>query len=203
MKAAGPTLKIMKLALAAAVLAATIGSPAQAGSLGATAIDERTGPPTITVSKAGDGLGAPIELRAVSDTRGATVTGSPNLDRLPIAGRLTSRFGLRYHPILGGSRQHSGVDLAAPAGSPVRASADGIVSFADWRGGYGNMIAIEHGSGLQTRFAHLSRIAVRAGQRVTKGQLIGLVGSTGRSTGPHLHYEVRQNGSAVDPLRVR
>lgn len=113
--------------------------------------------------------------------------------------RRTSGFGMRVHPVLGGLRGHKGVDLAAPTGTPIYATADGVVTKAEWFNAYGNFIAIGHGSELETRFGHLSRIAVSAGQRVRKGDLIGYVGSTGRSTGPHLHYEVRVDGAAVDP----
>jgi len=112
---------------------------------------------------------------------------------------LTSDFGMRTHPILGGRRNHKGVDLAQPTGTPVYATADGIVSRAEPFSSYGNYIQIEHGGELQTRFGHLSGFAVVAGEQVHKGQLIGFVGTTGRSTGPHLHYEVRVAGEAVDP----
>lgn len=114
--------------------------------------------------------------------------------------RLTSQFGMRTHPVLGGRRQHHGIDLAAPSGTPVYATADGIVSMAQYYGAYGNYVQIEHGGEIQTRFAHLSQVAVPDGARVKKGQLIGHVGSTGRSTGPHLHYEVRMAGAPVNPL---
>ena len=120
--------------------------------------------------------------------------------RMPLdAATLTSSYGSRIHPVLGGRRNHNGVDLAQPTGTPVYATADGIVSRADYWGSYGNYIQIEHGGELETRYAHLSGYAVAAGQQVRKGQLIGYVGSTGRSTGPHLHYEVRVAGEAVDP----
>src|SRR5688572_12520343 len=112
---------------------------------------------------------------------------------------LTSDYGMRTHPVLGGRRNHKGVDLAQPSGTPVYATADGIVSMAERYSSYGNYIQIEHGGELQTRYAHLSGYAVAAGEPVRKGQLIGFVGSTGRSTGPHLHYEVRVAGEAVDP----
>lgn len=112
---------------------------------------------------------------------------------------LTSSFGMRIHPVLGGRRGHNGVDLAQPTGTPVYATADGLVSKAERYSSYGNYIQIEHGGALQTRYAHLSGYAVAAGEEVKKGQLIGYVGSTGRSTGPHLHYEVRVAGEAVDP----
>lgn len=120
--------------------------------------------------------------------------------RTPLdAYRTSSNYGMRQHPVVGGLRAHKGIDLAAPTGTPIYATADGMVSKAEWFSSYGNFIAIQHGAELETRFGHLSRIAVSAGQRVRKGDLIGYVGSTGRSTGPHLHYEVRVDGQAVDP----
>ena len=120
--------------------------------------------------------------------------------RIPLDNyRVSSNFGMRVHPVLGGMRGHKGLDMAAPSGTPIYATADGLVSKAEWFSSYGNFVAIGHGSELETRFGHLSRIAVSAGQRVRKGDLIGYVGSTGRSTGPHLHYEVRVAGQAVDP----
>jgi murein DD-endopeptidase MepM/ murein hydrolase activator NlpD len=117
--------------------------------------------------------------------------------------RLTSQFGLRHHPILGGMRVHSGVDLAAPMATPIRATADGVVTRATWTGGYGLLVAIKHKDGVTTRYGHMSRLAVAPGQRVTQNTVIGYVGSTGRSTGPHLHYEVLVKGRAVDPLRAK
>lgn len=120
---------------------------------------------------------------------------------MPVAtARLTSGYGMRNHPVLRKRRQHNGVDLAAPTGTPVYATADGLISRADWFSSYGLYISIDHGAELETRYAHLSRLAVAAGERVEKGDLIGYVGSTGRSTGPHLHYEVRVDGVAVNPI---
>lgn len=119
---------------------------------------------------------------------------------LPVSARLTSGFGMRAHPISGGWRAHSGVDLAAPYGSPIVATADGVIGTAGWSGGYGLLVAISHGDGVQTRYGHLSRLNVAAGQQVRRGDVIGFVGSTGESTGPHVHYEVRVNGTAIDPL---
>ncbi len=121
--------------------------------------------------------------------------------RMPLQdAKATSDFGMRTHPVLGGRRAHKGIDLAAPTGTPVYATADGLVQMAEWYSSYGNYIQIGHGSELETRYAHLSRIAVSAGSMVRKGDLIGYVGSTGRSTGPHLHYEVRVGGVAVNPV---
>lgn len=115
-------------------------------------------------------------------------------------GALTSDYGMRTHPVLGGRRSHKGIDIAAPTGTPIYATADGLVSKAEPFSSYGNYVAIEHGASVQTRYAHMSRIAVAAGARVKKGDIIGYVGSTGRSTGPHLHYEVRVNGESVNPM---
>ena len=121
--------------------------------------------------------------------------------RMPVNGAvLTSGYGMRFHPVLGGRRQHKGIDLAEPVGSPVYATADGVVSKADWFSSYGLFISLEHGGNIQTRYGHLSRLNVAAGQAVRKGDLIGYVGTTGRSTGPHLHYEVRIAGLAVNPV---
>jgi murein DD-endopeptidase MepM/ murein hydrolase activator NlpD len=121
--------------------------------------------------------------------------------RLPVEGvRLSSDYGMRVHPVSGGRRAHKGVDLAAPVGTPIYATADGTVSRADWFSSYGLYVAIEHGGDIQTRYGHMSRLNVAAGQQVRKGEVIGYVGSTGRSTGPHLHYEVRIAGAAVNPV---
>lgn len=120
---------------------------------------------------------------------------------VPVEGvKLTSDFGMRWHPVLGGRRQHKGIDLAAPIGTPIRAAADGVVGRADWFAGYGLYVSLEHGGQIETRYGHMSRLNVAAGQAVRKGDIIGYVGSTGRSTGPHLHYEVRVAGEAVNPM---
>lgn len=113
----------------------------------------------------------------------------------------TSGFGVRSDPFRGRAALHPGVDLAAPLGTPVYATADGTVDRAEWNnGGYGNMVEIDHGHGIQTRYGHLSRYIVSDGQHVKRGQLIAYMGSTGRSTGSHLHYEVRLDGKAVNPI---
>lgn len=114
--------------------------------------------------------------------------------------RLTSSFGMRNHPVLGKRMRHNGIDIPAATGTPIYAPADGIVGRAQRLGGYGNYAEIEHGNGIETRFGHMSRIAVTPGQRVKRGQIVGYVGSTGRSTGPHLHYEVRIAGTPVNPI---
>ena len=121
--------------------------------------------------------------------------------RMPVDGvRLTSDYGMRWHPVTGGRRAHKGVDLAGPTGTPVRATADGTVGRAEWYSSYGLYVSLEHGGSIETRYGHMSRLNVAAGQQVHKGDIIGYVGSTGRSTGPHLHYEVRIAGQAVNPV---
>ena len=120
----------------------------------------------------------------------------------PLSGpRVSSDFGKRRHPKLGVTRHHDGIDLAAPNGAPVRAIADGIVVFADPRGGYGNLVVVVHRNSISSHYGHLQSMDVRAGARIKAGQLIGRVGSTGISTGPHLHFEIRTDGVAGDPER--
>ena len=116
--------------------------------------------------------------------------------------RVTSGFAMRFHPLMQQWRQHLGVDYGAPTGTPVRSVAEGTVEFAGWQNGYGNVVQVKHGADKATLYAHLSKINVRAGQRIDQGQHIGAVGMTGWSTGPHLHFEFRINGEHQDPLRV-
>lgn len=117
----------------------------------------------------------------------------------PVGGRLSSGFGNRRHPILGTTRLHAGLDFASPSGTPIRAAASGTVVSAGSMRGYGNTVIIDHGGGYSTLYAHCSRLMVRSGQRVNQGQVIAAVGSTGLSTGPHLHFEIRVNGRPVNP----
>ena len=119
----------------------------------------------------------------------------------PVQGGLNDRFGIRRDPFGEGYEFHAGVDVEARYGEPVRATADGTVVFAAYRGGYGNLVILDHGNGITTFYGHLSRIAVRVGQVVKRGHVLGRAGSTGRSTGPHVHYEVRVNDRPVNPLR--
>jgi murein DD-endopeptidase MepM/ murein hydrolase activator NlpD len=121
----------------------------------------------------------------------------------PVNGHITSYFGRRYHPILHFSRFHAGVDIGAAWGSPIVAAADGQVVRAGWAGGYGRQVRIAHAGGLVTSYAHMSQIAAEPGSFVRAGQVIGYVGSSGLSTGPHVHYEVQRNGTPVNPLSVR
>ncbi|MEO6682888.1 MAG: M23 family metallopeptidase [Ginsengibacter sp.] len=120
---------------------------------------------------------------------------------MPFAGNITSSFGLRDNPFGGYSVEtHRGMDIKGPMGAPVKSMAKGKVTFAGTKGGYGNCIIVEHGNGFQTLYGHLSKIKVRNGQKIEIGQHIGNIGSTGRSTGPHLHYEVHQNGKRINPV---
>ena len=116
-------------------------------------------------------------------------------------GAFTSGYGVRSDPFQGRAAMHAGIDLSGPVGTPIYATADGTVSTAGWNsGGYGKLVKIDHGRGIETRYGHLSSINIQAGQHVTRGQIIGRMGSTGRSTGSHLHYEVRIDGRAVNPI---
>jgi len=126
--------------------------------------------------------------------------------KLPLANpapghAVTSPFGVRTDPMLGTAALHTGMDFRAPIGMPAKVTAAGVVTRAGWAGGYGRMVEVDHGNGFATRYGHLSEIDVAVGQKLATGDVIGRTGSSGRSTGPHLHYEVRHNGEAVDPLR--
>ena len=117
----------------------------------------------------------------------------------PVHGRISSAFGWRSISVAG-NRFHGGIDIAAASGTPVRAARGGVIARAGWVGAYGFLVVVDHGGGWETRYAHLSRIDVLLGERIAQGAVVGLVGSTGASTGPHLHFEVRHNGVALDPL---
>jgi murein DD-endopeptidase MepM/ murein hydrolase activator NlpD len=136
------------------------------------------------------------KIQAAEAATGSTGGGSPSAAGLvwPVLGPVTSPFGVRW------GRMHEGIDIAAPSGTAIRAAAAGTVIYAGWLGGYGNLVVIDHGNGLATAYGHQSSLAAGSGQAVAQGQVIGYVGSTGHSTGPHLHFEVRVNGVPVDPL---
>jgi murein DD-endopeptidase MepM/ murein hydrolase activator NlpD len=200
-----PALKISAAALlAASALAASPASAADAATASATVA---TAGAFDAVSTSGLATKADPMFRSLFD-------GWKKMDAVPTGGilsvpsqkpvkqfRYTSGFGVRGNPFSGrGGEMHPGMDMAAPTGTPVYATADGIVSRAERAGGYGNLVQLEHGKGLETRYGHLSQILVHDGQRVHRGDLIALVGSTGRSTGSHLHYEVRIDGRAVNPM---
>ena len=139
-----------------------------------------------------------IDLWESLSERQSLLNSTPNMK--PAKGWITSRFGYRTSPFTGKTALHAGLDIAAAPGSPVYAPADGVIVFASYDESYGKLITIDYGYGVTTRFGHLSQIYVQVGQRVNKWDVVGAVGNTGRSTGPHLHYEVRINGTAVDPI---
>ena len=129
------------------------------------------------------------------------VTAIPSAQPVRSGANFTSGFGVRSDPFRGRAAMHGGIDLAGPSGTPIYATADGVIARSEWNsGGYGNLVEINHGQGIQTRYGHLSRLIAQPGQRIRRGELIGLMGSTGRSTGSHLHYEVRIDGRAINPL---
>jgi hypothetical protein len=134
---------------------------------------------------------------------GAGQSNDSGLFGAPVSGHITSGYGMRRHPILGYTRMHSGVDFGAAWGSPIYAVTDGRVVYAGWHGGHGNYVRLDHGGSIATGYGHMSRIAVAPGLSVRRGQVIGYVGSTGLSTGAHLHYEVYRGGQTVDPMSVR
>ena len=136
-----------------------------------------------------------FEASGVGDSKGAFSS--------PVNGGVTSGFGSRRHPILGYMRMHSGLDFKASYGQPIFAVTDGVVAYAGRKGGYGNFVQLNHAGGLASGYGHMSRIATRPGSRVRRGQIIGYVGSTGLSTGPHLHYELYRNGRAINPMSVK
>ena len=156
---------------------------------------ERDGKPRLQLMRWG-GDGQMFAASGLAETRSAALG-------MPVAGRITSSYGKRRHPILGYVRMHAGIDFGAAYGTPIHAVSDGIVTFAGRHGGHGNYVRIDHGGGLGTGYGHMSRTAVRDGARVWAGQVIGYVGSTGLSTGPHLHFEAYRGGRTVNPTSVR
>jgi len=153
------------------------GNPGLAASVGRS--------PLSAAARAAAGISGPVSIPSRTPLDGLT---------------MTSNFGMRVHPVLGGLRAHKGIDLSAPVGTPIHATADGVVGKAAWFGGYGLYVQLEHGDDLETRYGHMSRLNVAEGQHIHKGDIVGYVGTTGRSTGPHLHYEVRVSGVAVNPV---
>ena len=163
---------------------------------------------SLAVSTSGAVVASPDQTRATAILQGLDRMNMYRIaaDKVPLAMpvksafRFTSGFGYRQDPKGGGTRMHAGTDFAASPGTPIYATADGVVSFADWDSGYGRSVRVTHGFGIVTRFAHMSQIRVTQGQKVSRGDRIGDMGSSGRSTGTHLHYEVLLNGQAVNPM---
>ncbi len=160
------------------------------------------GPETVVaLDKAADHLER--EVRHINDRLRSDILRLASIPRgLPVNGYVTDGFGMRRNPFNGEGREvHEGLDIAVDFGTPVTATADGLVIYAAPHAGYGNLVIVYHSNGITTRYGHLSRISVEAGQRVKRSDQIGNAGSTGRSTGPHVHYEIRENDQSVDPLR--
>ncbi len=152
-----------------------------------------------TQNRAADTIRA-LQQESSSAANSSADTGTSDNLQAPIEGRITSYFGARQDPLNGQQKNHHGLDIAAPRGTPIEAAAAGKVVFSGWRGGYGNQVIIAQTDGKQTSYAHVEQLLVKVGDRVQAGQPIATVGSTGRSTGPHLHFEVRENGRPVNPL---
>ncbi|MDF2570720.1 MAG: envC 2 [Sporomusa sp.] len=169
------------------VISTNYHQPLSAGSSGATELDP--------ISQTNDGQAQEVEKMARSTDKLAT---NPSI--WPASGSVTSGFGSRTPPLVGASGLHQGIDIANNVGTPIVATADGTVVRSEWSDGYGNIVQINHGNGIETIYGHNSRIVVHVGQSVRKGQVISYLGSTGVSTGPHVHYEVRVNGTPVDPI---
>jgi murein DD-endopeptidase MepM/ murein hydrolase activator NlpD len=183
-------------------LPAVIRSRAAGGSASASTASVGTSDSTLGVLK---GLLGALEHRLAFvktkvENEQALARATPSI--WPLAGWLSSGYGHRRDPVDGTADFHPGIDIAANKGIPVRATADGTVQVAGYQGNYGNAVLVEHGFGISTRFGHLSGFTVRPGQRVQRGTILGFVGSTGRVTGSHLHYEILLNGRAVNPLQL-
>lgn len=168
-------------------------------------------PPAVTVAPPDSAFGVLQELlgaihdrlalvRTDVEQRQALASATPSI--WPVTGWLSSPYGARRDPFTGDSDFHPGLDISSPQGEPVLAPADGTVSFAGANGNYGNLLVIDHGFGIVTKFGHLSRFAARTGQTIRRGDVLGFVGTTGRSTSPHLHYEIWMNGQLTNPLRL-
>jgi len=139
-----------------------------------------------------------MALYGILSERQSLLNATPNIK--PVRGWYTSRFGYRIDPFTGKPVMHNGLDIAAAPGTPVKAPADGVISYVGYEHGYGKLVAIDHGYGVKTRFAHNSQIFVEVGQKVNRRDVVAAVGTTGRSSGPHSHFEVRVHGVPVDPV---
>ncbi len=153
-------------------------------------------------SSAWEALARQDAERRTAEARLARAKSAPDFLLITRQARMTSDFGLRADPFHGGPKTHAGVDLAAPQGTKILAGQTGVVRFAGTSSGYGTMLELEHADGTRSRYAHCSRLLVDEGARVRRGQIVAEVGSTGRSTGPHLHFEVRRGGEPIDPIRT-
>ena len=199
----GQSLIIKFVSALALMVAAVSVTPAYANS--AAASDSfRVKPEDLRANQTALGTSDP-EFRALNDSWGRIVgTASkvqvavPSINPVEVM-KFSSGFGYRNAPTRGASRNHKGIDIPGPVGTPIYATADGVIGRAQWLGGYGKYVEINHGNAVQTRYGHLSAMNVVSGQTVRKGDILGYMGSTGRSTGSHLHYEVRIAGEAINP----
>jgi murein DD-endopeptidase MepM/ murein hydrolase activator NlpD len=190
----------------AAFMVSAMATPALANTATATTSDNfRISPEDVEANKTALGVSDP-QFRAMHDNWGRP-DGSPKKAGVAIPSinpvevmRTTSQYGYRTDPFQGRRKNHKGLDIAGPIGTPIYATADGTIGRAQWVSGYGKYIEVEHGNAIQTRYGHLSALNVTSGQRVKQGDIIGFMGSTGRSTGSHLHYEVRIAGEPVNPV---
>jgi len=185
-------------------VALTAATPALANSAAASSDTFRISPEDLKANKTALGVSDP-EFRALNDSWGrinGTTTkvevAVPSINPVEVM-KFSSGFGYRNAPTRGASRNHQGIDIPGAVGTPIYATADGIIGRAQWLGGYGKFVEINHGNAVQTRYGHLSAMNVEPGQRIRKGDILGYMGSTGRSTGSHLHYEVRIAGEAINP----
>lgn len=202
---AGGQSLIIKLVSALALMVAAVSvTPAYANS--AAASDSfRVKPEDLKSNQTALGTSDP-EFRALNDSWGRIIGTSatkvqvavPSINPVEVM-KFSSGFGYRNAPTRGASRNHKGIDIPGPVGTPIYATADGVIGRAQWLGGYGKYVEINHGNAVQTRYGHLSAMNVAPGQSVRKGDILGYMGSTGRSTGSHLHYEVRIAGEAINP----
>lgn len=189
-----------------AFVTSAMATPAMAASAAATATSDtfRVSPEDVKANQTALGVSDP-EFRSLhsswgkkADELGGSVVSVPSINPVESMA-LSSGYGYRRAPMKGASRNHKGLDIPGPIGTPIYATADGFVGRAQWVNGYGKYVEINHGNAVQTRYGHLSAMNVQPGQRIRKGDVLGYMGSTGRSTGSHLHYEVRIGGEAVNP----
>jgi murein DD-endopeptidase MepM/ murein hydrolase activator NlpD len=197
---------ILKAVLASVMMiSALMVRPAHANSAATTSDIFRLKPEDLKSNQTALGVSDP-EFRALADNWGR-INGAatridvavPSINPVEIM-KFSSGFGYRNAPTRGASRNHKGIDIPGPVGTPIYATADGTIGRAQWVSGYGKYVEIEHGNAVQTRYGHLSAMNVVPGQRIRKGDILGYMGSTGRSTGSHLHYEVRIAGEAINPV---
>jgi murein DD-endopeptidase MepM/ murein hydrolase activator NlpD len=202
--AKGQSLTVKAVCAASMAFAVSAMTPAYANSAAASSDTFRIKPEDVKANHTALGVSDP-EFRALADSWGK-INGAatkvevavPSINPVEIM-KFSSGYGYRSAPTRGASRNHKGIDIPGPVGTPIYATADGMIGRAQWVGGYGKFVEINHGNAVQTRYGHLSAMNVTPGQRIRKGDILGYMGSTGRSTGSHLHYEVRIAGEAINP----